>query len=107
MDEAHANSKGFREIQALSPDWIPDFDSLYNFPPASRMTMAAKLRLSRAGLEGVSLLPAWVGPDAQPEFLRADDPRFGEVAAYLEKISRDAGLTTRFTPEGDELLVAP
>jgi poly-gamma-glutamate synthesis protein (capsule biosynthesis protein) len=106
MDEAHANSKGFREIQALSPGWIPDFDSLYNFPPDSRMTVVAKLRLSKSGVEQVSLLPAFINRDAQPEILRRDDPRFGEVAAYLETISRDAGLSTRFVAEGDELTLA-
>lgn len=107
MDEAHANSKAFREIQALSPDWIPDFDSLYNFPPDSRMTVVAKLKLSRSGVDGLSLLPAWIGPDSQPEVLAAGDPRFGKVAAYIERISRDAGLSTRFVQEGDELVVEP
>ena len=52
------------------------------------------------------MLPAWINRDAQPEILMALDPRFGEVAAYLEKVSRDADLATRFVVQGDELTVS-
>lgn len=104
MDKAHAESKSFKEIQALSADWIPDFDSLYNFPPASRMSMMAKFRVSRRGLEGVSLLPLFIGRTAQPEVLAADDPRFADVHAYLEEISGQADLATRFVASGDALI---
>ena len=80
MDEAHANSKGFREIQALSPGWVPDFDSLYNFPPDARMTVVAKLSLSKQGVDSVSLLPTFINRDAQPEILAAGDPRLARLA---------------------------
>lgn len=104
MDKAHAESKSFKEIQALSPDWIPDFDSLYNFPPASRMSMIAKFAVSRRGLERVSLLPLHINRSAQPEVLSAGDARFKEVHTYLQEISTQADLRTRFVAEGDELV---
>lgn len=101
MDKAHAESKSFKEIQALSPDWVPDFESLYNFPPASRMSMMAHLRVGSAGYAGVSLEPVFINRNAQPEFMGPDDPRFEEIRAYLETVSADADLSTRFVADGE------
>jgi len=102
MDKAHAESKSFKEIQALSPDWIPDFDSLYNFPPASRMSMIAKLVATREGVRP-SILPLYINSNAQPEIMAPDDERFEMVRAYLEEMSARAGLATRFERAGDEI----
>jgi len=104
MDEAHANSKSFREIQTLNPNWIPDFDSLYNFPTDSRMTLVAKAVVEDGRVAHFALLPAFINRDAQPEILGAGDPRFEQVRAYLEKITVAAGFDTRFEVVGDELL---
>lgn len=106
MDKAHAESKSFKEIQALSPDWIPDFDSLYNFPPASRMSMMAHLRVSKSGYAGVALEPVFINRDAQPEFMRAGDARFEQIRAYLEEMSAAADIPTRFHAKGDQILAA-
>lgn len=51
MDPAQAASSGFREIQKLNPDWIPDFDSLYNFPPDSAMSVIAEADLTRGNVD--------------------------------------------------------
>jgi len=104
MDKAHAESKSFKEIQALSPDWIPDFESLYNFPPASRMSMMAHLRVSKAGYAGVALEPVFINRDAQPEFMRAGDARFEQIRAYLEEMSAAADIPTHFHADGDQIL---
>lgn len=48
MDAKHAQSRGFREIQKLSPDWIPNLNSSYNFPPDSRMSMIVEADFSAA-----------------------------------------------------------
>src|SRR5262249_19456269 len=50
MDKAHAESKSFKEIQVLHPEWVPDFESLYNFPPESRMTLIATAHMTKAGV---------------------------------------------------------
>jgi poly-gamma-glutamate capsule biosynthesis protein CapA/YwtB (metallophosphatase superfamily) len=104
MDEAHANSKSFKEIQTLNANWVPDFDSLYNFPADSRMTVVVKLTAEGGALAAVSLLPAFVNRDAQPEILPSTDPRFAQVVDYLRQISDQAELHTRFSVEGDEVL---
>jgi poly-gamma-glutamate capsule biosynthesis protein CapA/YwtB (metallophosphatase superfamily) len=107
MDEAHATSKSFNEIRALNPNWIPDFDSLYNFPADSRMTLMVRTEIEDGAIRSVSLLPTFINGNAQPELLAPDDPRFAEVKAYLEKISAAAGLATRFETQGDALVVSP
>ena len=106
MDKAHAESKSFKEIQTLNPNWIPDFDSLYNFPADSRMTAVIRAVIEDGALKAVRLLPAFVNRDAQPEILARADPRFNQVLAYLEQISRDAGLSTRFEIDGDGIAVS-
>jgi poly-gamma-glutamate synthesis protein (capsule biosynthesis protein) len=105
MNEAHAASKGFKEIQVLHPDWVPDFDSLYNFPPESRMTLIARARLTRAGVQQVGFLPAYINRNAQPEIVAAGDPRFDEVVRYMRRVSESQGLPVRFEPEGDVVWV--
>ena len=105
MDEKHARSKGFREIQKLHPEWQPNYDITYNFPPDSRYSVVAKCVLAAGGPVGVSLLPTFIGPMSQPEILNAGDPRFAEVRAYLEKHTSSQGLNARYVPRGDELLL--
>lgn len=106
MTPAHANSKGFREIQQLSPEWIPDFESSYNFPPDSRHTIIVKLVAEGGALKRCSFLPAFIGTDSVPEVLEVDDPRFAEVVDYLSEVSRQAGLDTRLTADGSEVPLA-
>jgi poly-gamma-glutamate synthesis protein (capsule biosynthesis protein) len=105
MTPEHAQGKGFREIQALSPGWTPDFDSLYNFPPDSRMTMVVTAEATAAGLVEVGFLPAFINHDAQPEILKASDVRFGQIVDYLRWATQAAGLNARFRPQGDTVLL--
>lgn len=105
MDEAHANSKGFKEIQKLAPRWEPDFESLYNFPEDARMSVAIKARLSKRGLVDVAVKPLWIGRDALPTPLGAGDPRFADVMGYLETCCREIGRDTRFRIAGDEAFI--
>lgn len=105
MTPEHAQGKGFREIQALSPGWVPDFDSLYNFPPDSRMTLVVTADATQQGLANIGLLPAFINRDAQPEILKAGDPRFGQVVDYLRWATEAAGLNARLRSEGDAVFI--
>lgn len=105
MDEAHANSKSFREIQKLAPRWEPDFDSLYNFPEDARMTIMVRARLAKSGLIETAVIPTWIGRDAVPTPLGADDPRFAQVLHYLSECCRETGRETQFRVEGDAAVV--
>jgi poly-gamma-glutamate synthesis protein (capsule biosynthesis protein) len=106
MDKAHAESKSFKEIQKLNPDWIPDFEALYNFPTDSQKTIVIKCIISDKALKSVSFLPTFVNKKtAQPEILTAEDERFKAVIGYMEEISKNAGLGTRYIVKGNEVIL--
>ena len=107
IDEEHASRKSFKEIQALNPDWVVDFNSAYNFPPASRRSMAVKLLFDATGLKDTRVLPVWIDREAVPAFPEPADPHFAEVVDYLREISAHQGFKTTFTPVGNEVVVAP
>jgi poly-gamma-glutamate synthesis protein (capsule biosynthesis protein) len=106
MTPAHAASQGFREIQALSPEWVPNFASLYNFPPDSRMTGVVRARLAATGVTDLEFLPAFINDNAQPEMLRSGDPRFTKVRDYLQWCCDSQGLATTLEPQADGFRIA-
>ncbi|MES2441336.1 MAG: CapA family protein [Pseudomonadota bacterium] len=105
MDPVHAASKSFREIQTLAEDWVPDFDSLYNFPAAARMSMIARLEVRDGRIVEAGFLPLWIDRDAVPRVLGADDPRFGEVVDYMTAVTGEAGLNAGYRVEGDRVVL--
>jgi len=95
-----------REIEKLNPEWKPDPDyPTYFMPPDSRKTIIAKCVIAEKRIKRVSFLPAYINKQSQPEILVSADPRFVEVARYVEEITRDQGLKTAYTIEGDEVVV--
>ena len=96
MTPEHAASRGFREIQVLSPGWEPDFSSSYNFPPDSRMSIAVEAVLTKDGVKDLALVPVWIGKDSAPRFLEPSEPEFERVVKYLSEITSQAGLATRY-----------
>jgi len=106
MTAEHAASKSFREIQALSPGWEPNLDSLYNFPPDSRMTFIARVKIDSEGHCALSLLPAFINDDAQAEVLRAGDARFTRIVDYLRWCCREQDLNARFALDGASVRVS-
>jgi poly-gamma-glutamate synthesis protein (capsule biosynthesis protein) len=105
MTPEHAARKSFKEIQALSPDWEPDFDSLYNFPPDSRKTMILRAEIGKGGVAGLAFYPAMINNNAQPEVLAPDDPRFMEVVDYLQWCCEEQNLNARFETDGDRVSI--
>ena len=95
-----------REIAVLNPDWKPDPEyPSYFMPPDSRKTIIAKCTIGEKQIRRVSLLPVCVNKQSQPEVLISSDPRFVEVTQYVEEITRDQGLGTGYTIEGDEVVI--
>lgn len=103
MTPEHAQSKGFKEIQGLHPEWIPDFNSRYNFPPDSRRSVIVRAKINKQGVGEVSILPVFIDTQAEPDILTAVDPRFTDVVDYLRDISEDQGFTTQFIRAGDRV----
>jgi poly-gamma-glutamate synthesis protein (capsule biosynthesis protein) len=105
MDAVHAASKSFKEIQTLAEDWVPDFDSLYNFPAAARMSMIARLEVQGGRIVEAGFLPLWIDRDAIPRVLAPEDPRFGEVIDYMAAVTAEAGLNATYRVQGDHVVL--
>jgi poly-gamma-glutamate capsule biosynthesis protein CapA/YwtB (metallophosphatase superfamily) len=107
MDEAHAQSKGFKEIQKLNPNWVPDFGSRYNFPPGSEMSMMLEANFSKTGVSDVRFVPVMIGRDADPKIVPPEHPDFARIQNYLQEISDAAELGSEIKRDGDTLRVDP
>lgn len=103
MDEEHAKSKSFNEIRVLAEEWEPDFDSLYNFPKASSLSIAARLEIAGGKIARSGFVPLHIGRDAVPVPQRPGDPHHDAVVDYLAAVTREAGASTRFVP-GPEMV---
>jgi poly-gamma-glutamate capsule biosynthesis protein CapA/YwtB (metallophosphatase superfamily) len=109
--ELHFMTKEWAEIprikdmrRGLNPDWnppYPDYPS-YPFPPDSRKTIIVKFVVSGKTLSRVSFIPAYINNNSEPEILSSNDKRFAEVVYYINNISKDQGLNTTYTIEGNE-----
>jgi hypothetical protein len=100
------DSPQHREIERLNPDWKPDPEyPSYFMPPDSRKTIIAKCAIAEKQIKRVSFLPVYINKQSQPEILVPSDRRFGEVAQYVEEITRDQGLKTGYALEGEEVVI--
>ena len=108
MDPAHAASKSFNEIRILAEEWEPDFDSLYNFPKASALSIIARLEIAGGKLVRAGFLPLHIGRDAVPRLLPRDDKNYAEVVDYMTAVTDEAALNARYRVAGDmvELVAA-
>lgn len=95
------------ERRALNPAWKPPYPEYpkFPFPTDSRKTLIAKCIISGKEIKRVSFLPVIINRQAEPEILSSTDKRFGEMVVYMTDITRDQGLDTRFTIEGDEVVI--
>lgn len=101
MDEAHASSKSFQEIRALAEEWEPDFDSLYNFPKASRLSMVARLEIGGGRLKRAGFLPLHIGRDAVPRFVERGSEPYAETVDYMAAVTGEAGLNGEYRARDD------
>lgn len=101
MDPAHAASKSFQEIRVLAEEWEPDFESLYNFPAASRLSMVARLEIADGRVVRAGFLPVTIGRDAIPVFPERGSAAYAEVVDYLAAVTAEAGLNGRYRAAAD------
>jgi len=105
MDEAHASSKSFQEIRVLAEEWEPDFQSLYNFPKAARLSIIARLEVEKGRVSRIGFLPLTIGRDAVPRIAGTGDPERQAVVDYLSNVTAEADLNARFRDAGDMIEV--
>lgn len=99
--EREAWARRRRKLFGFSPD--PAMPS-YPFHPESRNTAIAVLQVHADGSLHAQLVPCWIDDDARPVPL-GDDAKGREVVAYIEAITREAGLGTVFRWQGDRVTV--
>ncbi len=73
--------------------------------PEAKLNIIAKAIISQSKVEKVSFLPCYINPKREPQIVLRQDPRSQEVVDYVEEISRSQGLETKFSREGDEVVV--
>ncbi len=68
---------------------------LFPFRADARRSGVATLDLTPGGVDA-GLIPAIILADGSTEPLRREDPRAGEIADYVERLSEQSGFATRF-----------
>ncbi len=84
----------------VEPGW-----EKYTDPPESRRSMIAKCLISGKKIERVSFLPCMINKETQPEPLSRKDKRSDDVYQYAEWACKEVGMDTKFSREGDEVVV--
>lgn len=97
--EAAAWAARRRELFGFEPD--PAMPT-YPFHPESRNTMIADCRLDANGRLEAGFVPCWIDEEARPTPLGPEAGR--EVVAYVEAITREAGLATAYRWHGGRVL---
>jgi len=105
MDPVHAASKSFNEIRVLAEEWEPDFDSLYNFPKASRLSMIARLEIAGGEVRRAGFLPLHIGRDAVPRLAARGGAEHAEMVDYMTAVTGEAGLNARYRVEDDMVVL--
>jgi poly-gamma-glutamate synthesis protein (capsule biosynthesis protein) len=102
------NSPRWQELMELNPSWTldPRYKS-YPFPADSRMTLAGKITISDEKVKRVTFLPALINENSQPRFLSKRDKEFNNVIAYMQKVSKAQNIDTKYTVEGNEVMILP
>ena len=101
--EGLLNSPAHKEIRDLYSDQKSDpKDPMH---PDSKKTLIGKCVISNQTIKRISALPTWINDQSQPEILSSNDKRFDEVVKYVEKITRDQDLDTRYITDGDEVII--
>jgi poly-gamma-glutamate capsule biosynthesis protein CapA/YwtB (metallophosphatase superfamily) len=92
-----------REIEELNPKW--DEKREYPLPPETRKSLIIKCVISEKCIKRISFLPVYLTARSEPEILKSGDERFEDVVRYIDEITSDQGIYTRFVREGDEVVI--
>jgi Bacterial capsule synthesis protein PGA_cap len=82
-----------------------EYYASYAVTPATRLSMIAHIDVDPTGVRRAAFRPVGINTRAQPVPARAGDDDFVEVVDYVVDSSRMQGMATRFTIEGDDVVV--
>jgi hypothetical protein len=86
----------------IDPETMPP-NGRFPYPHDDRKTMIVKAVFSKKGVERVSFLPTFINPQAQPEAVTQDNPRFKEILDFTEWSSDH--YPHKFRVEGNEVVI--
>lgn len=92
-----------REIEELNPQW--DEKREYPLPPETRNSLIVKCVISKKRIARISLLPVYLTARSEPKIVKSGDARFADVVRYIDEITNDQGIHTRFVCKGDEVII--
>jgi poly-gamma-glutamate capsule biosynthesis protein CapA/YwtB (metallophosphatase superfamily) len=91
--------------QRLHPGWTHDPSyKTFPFPVDSRKGMAVFIEVENRKVSSVRWQPTLINQQSQPRFLKATEPEFGEVLAYMRKITLAQKIPTQFEVDGDTII---
>jgi hypothetical protein len=99
--ELEAWSARRRKLFGFAPDPAMPF---YPFHPESRNTMVADCRVTPEGTIDAGFVPCWIDDLGRPVPAAQADGG-DEIAAYVERITSEAGFDTTFTWDGERVAV--
>jgi poly-gamma-glutamate synthesis protein (capsule biosynthesis protein) len=101
--EGLLTSPAHKEIRSLYADQKSDpKDPMH---PDSMKTLIGKCVISNRTIKRVSVLPTLINNQSEPEILSSNDERFDDVVKYVETITRDQDLDTKYIIDGDEVII--
>jgi poly-gamma-glutamate synthesis protein (capsule biosynthesis protein) len=83
----------------------PEYEEWYAIPAENRKSMLVQMDVVDKKIAKVSFLPVMINSHAQPEALKAGDPRFDDVLGYVRDVTASQGIDTTFRVDGDEVVV--
>ena len=88
----------------LHPGWTHDPSyPTFPFPVDSRKGMAVFVDVSGGKVSRVRWQPTMINQKSQPRLLKASEPEFGEVLAYMRKINRAQNIAILYEIDGDSI----
>ena len=91
--------------QRLHPGWTHDPSyPTFPFPVDSRKGMAVFLDIEDRKVSRVRWQPTMINQKSQPRLLKATEPEFKEVLAYMKKITIAQKIPTQFEVDGDFII---
>jgi poly-gamma-glutamate capsule biosynthesis protein CapA/YwtB (metallophosphatase superfamily) len=103
--------KGKVIFHSLANFATEDLGTLFKLLPTrpvmseARNTIIAKAIIEGGKIKKVSYIPCYINEAAEPEIVTHNDIKGKGVFDYIEKISRDQNLFTKFVWEGDEVVI--
>ncbi|MCJ7836518.1 CapA family protein [Cuneatibacter sp. NSJ-177] len=91
-----------QEMMKLNKDWK---NSKKKMPEDSYKTILARMTVRGGAIQKVEYLPVLLDDDSNPHLVKQEDTAFLEIVRYMEEITENQEISTRFTVDGDAVVI--